>query len=98
MTTVLIVASWLLVALAAFVVVLNYTWAIMSVRNKRRGIDRHVSTVPVIVIVLCIIALGLARGRGAPFPPPVLFAALVLLDPGLWGLLALPFRLLRRGN
>ena len=96
MTIVLVIAAWLFTALAALLVVANYVWATANWRNKRRGIDRHVSTVPVIVLICCGLASTLSKGNSPPFPPPLLFAALIVLDPSLWQLVALPFALLRR--
>ena len=96
MTSVVLAASWALTAFAALVVVLNYVWAITSVQNRRRGIKRHVSTVPILVLLFCGIASLLSKNRALPYPPPLLFAALILLDPGLWVLVAVPFAMIRR--
>ncbi len=45
-----------LTLLSAFVIVMNYLCAIANYRNKRRGIERHVSMVPLVPQILLMVA------------------------------------------
>src|SRR5690349_5392392 len=55
-------ALFLLVAL--YLLVMNWGCVIVSLRNKRRGIDRHHSTVPIVSAFPAILAAALL---GRPF-------------------------------
>jgi hypothetical protein len=46
-----IIAASLLLLLGALVAVINWRCVIVSMRNKRKGIDRHHSTVPLISLI-----------------------------------------------
>jgi hypothetical protein len=52
-----------LLLFAIYVVVFNWCCVIISIRNKRRGIDRHFSTIPIVIsIVFTVLAYGLYPG------------------------------------
>jgi hypothetical protein len=48
---------FLLMLVALFVVVMNWSCVIVSSRNSRKGIDRHHSTVPLFSLLLAAIAV-----------------------------------------
>ena len=99
MKTIPLVLAWLAVGVAILIVVSNYVWSITSWQNARCGISHRPSVIPIIVLIFCAIGSTMAGGRGFPYPPLLLFAVLVALDPATWSLLALPFVLLfRRRN
>lgn len=81
----------LLLLLAAFVVVMNWRCALVSLRNKRRGIDRHHSMVPLVSIVLAALAYLIY-----PRPDMMWLFAIPLLDIANWNLLWLPVVLFRQ--
>jgi len=71
---------------AGLVVVGNWGCVIGSFRNRRRGIDKHHSTVPMVSLVLSLFAYGVY-----PYSPKNWMFILSLLDPSNWSLLAIPF-------
>lgn len=71
---------------AIYVTVLNWACAITSLRNKRRGIDKHYSMVPIVSLILA--AFGLIF---YPFQKKLWIVAIPLADPSLWSFLCLPF-------
>lgn len=75
-------ASIILMLLAAYIVVMNWGCVVVSERNKRRGIDRHHSTVPLISLILAGLAFPLF-----PFTPRVWIAIIPAVDIGNWMLL-----------
>ncbi len=88
-TTRLILAIVLLI-LSSYIVVMNWGCVIVSFRNKRRGIDRRHSTVPVVSLIL----VGLAH-LIYPRPDKNWMIAIPLVDIANWNILLLPFVLLR---
>jgi hypothetical protein len=90
MTIPRLILSLALMLFAAFVVVMNWGCVIVSMRNKRRGIDRHHSTVPIISFVLVALASLI-------YPPPleIWMIAVPLLDIANWQLPWLPVVLIR---
>lgn len=84
--------SFVLIALAIGVVVMNYAAAMLSARNKRLGIDKHHS----MVFLVAQLLLWLAAVASPVVPRWVLFA-IAAADLSLWMLLYLPiFLLLQR--
>ena len=77
---------------AAFVVVMNWGCVIVSWRNKRRGIARHYSTVPLVSVVLTVVAWAIIPWDGRHW----LFA-IPALDIANWMLLWLPVWLMLGG-
>ena len=79
-----IIASVILL-FAAYVVVMNWGCVIASSRNKRRGIMRHHSTVPIFSFVLAALAYAVYPG-----PNKGWIILIPLLDIANWTLLLLP--------
>ena len=99
MFRVLTAIAWLAVGLALYVTASNYAFAITSFRNKRRGIDRHISMVPLVSLALCSLAFGISFVAAPPVPSRLLVVATAGLDPSLWTLIAFPFvAVFRRGR
>jgi hypothetical protein len=75
---------------AAYVVVMDRGCVIVSMRNKRRGIDRHHSTVPIVSFVLAALAYLVY-----PHPDRTWMISVPLLDIANWSLLWPPVVLIR---
>lgn len=84
------ILAMLILLCAVCAVALNWGCVIASIRNKRHGIDRHHSTVPVVSFIL----VGLAHVI-YPRPDKHWMILIPVLDIGNWSLLALPFVLFR---
>jgi hypothetical protein len=69
---------------------MNWSYAILSLRNRRRGIDRHYSLVPLVSILLAYSAYQIY-----PYPQKNWIAIIALLDIGTWELLWIPVILIR---
>ena len=93
MTTIRISLTIAILLFAAYIVVMNWGCVIVSTRNKRRGIDRHHSTVPVISFVLVALAFGMY-----PRPDKMWMLAIPLLDIANWSLLLFPVVLIREAR
>lgn len=65
--------------LVVFVMVMNWVCVIASERNKRRGIDKHVSTVPLISFLLASVAYEIY-----PFIPKAWIGIIPAMDIGNW--------------
>jgi hypothetical protein len=90
MTIARFIFAFAILLIAAYIVVMNWGCVIISIRNKRRRIDRHHSTVPIVSFILAALAYGLyprADGRW--------MIAVPLLDIANWSLLWLPVALFR---
>jgi hypothetical protein len=74
-----IIATSLLVLIAAYVAVMNWGCAVASAWNRRKGIDRYHSTVPLISLA----AAGLAYFT-CPFGPKRWIMLIPALDLGNW--------------
>ena len=82
------IVAWVLVAVGAYLIAANY-WALAANRaNRRKGVDRHYSFVPLLGGFLCAVGLYLVTQSRLAF-------AVALLDPGVWVLASLPVALLR---
>ncbi len=92
METSRIILAIVLLLAAAFVVVLNWGCVAVSSRNKRRGIARHYSTVPLVSAILTGVAWLIIpwEGRHWLFTVPA-------LDIANWMLLWLPVWLMLGG-
>ena len=77
-----------------YIVVMNYWCAIASVRNKRKGLDRHYSMIPLVAQVVFGVAYTASSFAPAAILPGALLLVLALSDLSLWSLLWLPFHLL----
>lgn len=87
MTVVRLVLAIALLLCATYVAVMNWGCALASIRNKRRGIDRHHSTVPLVSIILTILAAAIYPRAGALW-----MIVVPLFDIGTWQLVAAAFR------
>lgn len=91
MATLRLVISAALVLAALYVTVMNGACAYLSRRNRRQGIAKHHSTIPLVVEILLILAALLS-----PEIPRLPLAIMALADVSLWQLAYLPILLLRR--
>ena len=86
-----------LLLFATYVAVMNWACIIVSVRNSRRGIDRHHSTIPFVSFFVVILAMAVYPGRDQ-----VWMLAVPLLDIGHWilivSVLLLPFWMIRESR
>jgi hypothetical protein len=80
-----------LLALSLVVVIYNWSAAVISLRNKRRGVGGHISPFPFAAQLFAILAAAAAFSGDRSSLPIGAFILLPLLDPAFWGLLFLPF-------
>jgi hypothetical protein len=78
---------------AGYIVVMNWGCVIISMRNKKRGIDRHHSTVPIVSLVLAALANEIY-----PWPDKMWMISVPLVDIANWSLLWLPVVLIREAR
>jgi hypothetical protein len=90
MTITRAIVALLLAALAAYLAVINWLCAIVSVRNQRKGIDKHSSMIPILSIIL----IGMAAPI-YPFTPKWWMGLIPLLDLGNLNMLRLPYFLMK---
>jgi hypothetical protein len=90
MTIARFILSLAILAVAAFVVVMNWSCIIVTIRNKRRGIDRHHSTVPIVSLLLAALAYLIY-----PRAEKIWMISVPLFDIANWSLLWLPVVLIR---
>ena len=69
----------ILMLMAAYVAVMNWGCVIASERNKRKGVRKHHSTVPLISLVLSALAFELY-----PFSPKGWIGIIPAVDIGNW--------------
>lgn len=81
----------LLVAFALCNVIGNYAAIVVSLSNRRRGVDRRVSMVLAVPQICLLLGEVISSGATHRFLPPWLFVVIGLTDPGLWFLAATPF-------
>jgi hypothetical protein len=91
----LILASILLIA-GACVDLINLGCVVASYRLRHRGIDRHVSPIPLVAPLLVLVAAIAAYAASARVLPPWLFWLVALADISLLSLLHYPIFLLRK--
>jgi hypothetical protein len=82
--------------LAILVVLLNWIALLVSVRNKRRGIDRHVSPIPIAAQVFGVVGAIISYFNPAEPIRPWAYILVALLDVPLWSLAYLPIYWLKR--
>jgi hypothetical protein len=87
MTTIRLILATVILLLAAHLVVMNWGCVIVSIRNKKRGIDRHHSTVPLLSFFMTIVAMVV-------YPWPWMIVV-PLVDIANWSLVLAPFLLIR---
>jgi len=90
MTSIRFILAIAILLFAAYVVVMNWGCVIVSRRNKRRRIDQHHSTIPIVSLILAALAYLLY-----PRPDKIWMISVPLLDIANWSLLLLPGVLLR---
>ena len=88
----------LLIVGAGYVIAMNWIWTIQNVRNRRRGIQRHYSTMPLVAQVLLVIAVLLSGREQSFWLPPFVFWAIGLADVSLWMLFSFFISQLNRSN
>ena len=93
MTTLRFILAIAVLLFAAYIVAMNWSCVIVSSRNKKRGIDRHHSTVPIISFVLAALAFVIY-----PHTEKFWMITIPLLDIANWSLLLLPFLLIREAR
>ena len=88
-----LIIAVLLLCFALFVTVANWMIVISNYRNRRKGVDKWVSPIPMVTVILCILAGPIFPSRadlGFDFPTWVFLP--IITDPGgLWMFLRLPF-------
>ena len=85
------VASVALALAAAYVAAMNIGCAVANYRNKKRGVDKHHSMVPIAVQLLALASAAISSAV-----PKALLIGICLVDLSLWQLAYLPIFLLRR--
>ncbi len=86
MSTIRLILAAAILLFAAYIVVMNWGCVVVSIRNKRRGIDRHHSTVPLLSLFITALAVVV-------YPWPWMIAV-PLLDIANWSLVWAPFGLI----
>lgn len=93
MATIRLILAIIILLFAAYIVVMNWGCVIVSSRNRRLGIDRHHSTVPVVTLVLVVLAYLLYPRQDKSW-----MIVIPLLDIANWSLLWLPVMLIREAR
>src|SRR5262245_40882574 len=88
-----LILAFAILLFAAYIVVMNWGCVIVSLRNKKRGIDRHHSTVPVASFILAALAFLIYPGTNKMW-----MVSVPLLDIANWNLLTLPVVLIREAR
>ena len=76
---------------AAYVVALNWACAVLSVRNRRQGVDKHYSTVAVAPQLILLLGYLVGSRLAPDITVGWLFLAIAFLDISLWQIIYLPF-------
>jgi hypothetical protein len=84
-----------LLATAALVVAGNWTAVAWSLRLKSRGIERHISTVPLLAQILAFLAAAVASQSVSPILPAWSYWVVTCSDIALYSMLLVPVYLLR---
>ena len=79
--------------IAAYIVLMNWGCVIVSIRNKRREVAKHHSTVPLVTLIIAYL-IYLAY----PYKPDFWIGLIPALDIGNWFLLYLPVVLWRESR
>ena len=79
-----------LLAFGAWVGVMNWVFHFVNLQNWRRGVDRHVSPIPLVAQLVTGIAAVISRGLGLDWVPVAAFWLVALIDLSLWKLALLP--------
>jgi hypothetical protein len=76
-----ITVAVILILLAAYITAVNWCCVIVSMRNKRRGIHKHHSTVPLISLILAALAYAVCS-----FSSKAWIGIIPAVDIGNWAL------------
>jgi Na+/melibiose symporter-like transporter len=81
-----LIIAFVLIGLASITAVQNICGCIWACSNKKKGIDKGYSSVPIVSLILCLIAYAVARDAMGcwVFIPTV-------IDPGTWMTMYLPW-------
>ena len=85
MNTARMILALCLLTLGALIVIINWGYVLVSMRNYKRGVDRHYSTIPIVSLVLTGLAFLIHPG-----PAKLWMLAVPLVDIANWTLLWLP--------
>ena len=77
-----ITVAVILILLAAYIAAMNWGCVIISMRNKRRGIHKHHSTVPLVSLILAALADSVY-----PFNSKAWIGIIPAVDIGNWALI-----------
>jgi hypothetical protein len=91
MTTTRFVLAIAVLIFAVCIVVMNWWCVAINARNRKRGLDRHHSTVSLVSVLFAAVAYQLY-----PDPQKLWIVSIPLLDIANWRLLWLPVMFLRR--
>ncbi|MCA9233661.1 MAG: hypothetical protein KDA57_23680, partial [Planctomycetales bacterium] len=84
-----------LLVTAALVVAGNWAAVVWSLRLKSRGIERHISTVPLVAQILAFLAAVVASQSVSPILPAWSYCVVACSDIALYSMLLVPVYLLR---
>lgn len=79
MTTARIIIAGIILVLAAYIALMNWGCVIASLRNQKKGIDKHHSTIPGISLILAGVAYFIY-----PLNPKLWIGFIPGLDIGTW--------------
>lgn len=79
MTELRIITAFCLALFGAVAAFMNWRCVVLSMRNKRNGINKHYSIVPLLSLITCGLAYLIC-----PIEPRVWVWAVPVLDPGNW--------------
>lgn len=79
MMTTRLIAAIILMLMALYISAMNWGCVIVSILNKRRGIDKYHSTIPLVSLILAGLAYPLY-----PYEPRGWVVVIPLIDIGNW--------------
>lgn len=83
------IIALLLITLALYLAVMNWLAMVVSVRNRRKGISKRHSTVPIVSALVALVAFAVY-----PHSPKWWIVIIPLVDLSNWNMLRVPFRLM----
>ena len=91
MTFARLIISIIVLVFTVGIVVMNWGSVIVNARNKKKGVERHYSTVPVVSLILAAIAYVVY-----PNPDRIWIFLFPVTDIANWRLLLLPVAVIRQ--
>jgi len=91
MITFRLILAIAILLLAVYFVAMNWGCVIISMINKRKGVDCHHSTVPLVSLILTVFAY-----ISYPYPAKNWIVIIPILDIGNWMLLWFPIVLMKK--